>query len=83
MKPLPFTPLDVGRALFTVAVVLTAFSVTGHALQYFYGTDRFLEYVRLFQHLWRGKHSHVVQFDCAVLVRYPPEGYREPGARAR
>jgi hypothetical protein len=48
LKPLPFSPLDVGRALFTVVVVLTALSVTGHGLQYFYGTHRFLQYVRLF-----------------------------------
>lgn len=38
----------VAVALTVFVVVLSVLSVSGHALQYFYGTEHFTEYVRLF-----------------------------------
>jgi hypothetical protein len=44
----PLSPSLVAKALFTLVVVLTALSVTGHAVQYLYGTHRVVQFVRLF-----------------------------------
>lgn len=48
MARLSFTPFNLALSLFIGIVILTILSVFGHAVQYFYGEDVFVEYVRLF-----------------------------------
>jgi hypothetical protein len=68
------SPYNVGMGLLVVAAGLMFLSVTGHALQFFFGRDRFIELVRLInlggeQNLptW---YTSVILFMSALLLAY-------------
>ena len=85
MKPFALSPFTVAAALLTLVVILTAISVTGHGLQYFYGTDRFVQFVRLFNLSGEGNipawFSSILLFSSALLLHDIAVAERNRGKR--
>jgi hypothetical protein len=80
MKDLVLSPERTAICLFTAVLVLAAISVTGHGLQYVYGTDRFTEFVRIFnisgERSIPAWFSSIMLFCCALLLLANAENER-------
>ena len=68
------TPKQVLKWLLAISVILTCISVIGHALQFVYGRDQFVEFVRLFN-LGQEKniptwYTSINLFTCGLLLAY-------------